>query len=103
MNRRELLVLLSTVMTVGHPLCAERKVMPVIGVLRSGSRDPNPPFAAAFRQGLSEIGYVEGQNVAIEYRWPEGHFDRLSSLAADLVSRNLLVLLDEAETFWAGI
>ena len=91
MNRRELLVLLSTVMTVGHPLCAERKVMPVIGVLRSGSRDPNPPFAAAFRQGLSEIGYVEGQNVAIEYCSVE-RYDRLPDFIADLVGSGFDVI-----------
>src|SRR4249920_1183864 len=66
--------------------------MPVIGVLSTGSSDPNSPLLAAFRQGLSETGWVEGQNLAIEYRWAEGHSDRLPALAADLVSRKVDVI-----------
>src|SRR5216683_5169435 len=66
--------------------------MPVIGYLGTGSPDPNSPYLAAFRQGLSETGYVEGQNVAIEYRSAEGHFDRLSALAADLTSRRVALI-----------
>jgi len=56
---------------------AQQKAMPVIGYLNPGSTEPNSPFLAAFRQGLSETGFVEGQNVTIEYRWAEGHYDRL--------------------------
>jgi putative ABC transport system substrate-binding protein len=92
MRRRELLLLLGAAMTALRPLRAEQKAMPVIGVLGSTSPGPNEPALAAFRQGLSETGYVEGQNVAIEYRWAEGQFDRLPALAADLVSRKVDVI-----------
>jgi putative ABC transport system substrate-binding protein len=68
---------------------AQQKAMPVIGYLGSGSPGPFATFVAAFHQGLSETSYVEGRNLAIEYRWAEGHFDRLPALAADLVGRKV--------------
>jgi ABC-type uncharacterized transport system substrate-binding protein len=66
--------------------------MPVIGYISSGSPGPAAPYVAAFRQGLSDTGYVEGQNLAIEYRWAEGNYDRLPALAADLVGRKVDVI-----------
>jgi putative ABC transport system substrate-binding protein len=72
---------------------AQQRAMPLIGFLASGSPGPTAPNVAAFRQGLSETGFVEGQNVAIEYRWAEGRYDRLPALAADLVGRKVDVMV----------
>jgi putative ABC transport system substrate-binding protein len=69
MTRRELLLLLGGAMTAARVARAQQKPMPVIGFLHSASAGPYGPHVAAFRQGLSETGYVEAQNVAIEYRW----------------------------------
>ena len=79
-------------MTVARPLRAQQKTMPVIGFLERHLPGPNSPSAVAFRQGLGETNYVEGQNVAIEYRWAEGQYDRLPALAADLVGRKVDVI-----------
>jgi putative ABC transport system substrate-binding protein len=83
--------LLGGAMTAAPALRAQ-KAMPVIGYLSFASPGPFAPLVTALRQGLSETGYVEGQNVAIEYRWAEGHYDRLPALAADLVGRNVDVV-----------
>ncbi len=95
MTRRDFMALLAT--TVAWPLAvhAQQRKMPVIGFLSLGSPGPFAPNVAAFRQGLAEIGYVDGQNVAIEYRWAEGRFDRLPALAADLVGRKVDVIVTE--------
>jgi putative ABC transport system substrate-binding protein len=92
MKRREFMLILGGAMTAAPSLRAQQKTMPVIGYLSSASPSTTAPFVAALRQGLSETGYVEGQNVAIEYRWAEGHYDRLSALAADLVAAKVDVI-----------
>jgi putative tryptophan/tyrosine transport system substrate-binding protein len=71
---------------------AQQKAVPVIGFLSAGSANLSGAFVVAFREGLSETGYVEGQDLAIEYRWAEGRYDRLPELAADLVGRKVDVM-----------
>jgi putative ABC transport system substrate-binding protein len=75
----------------GH---AQQPAMPVIGFLHGGSADPksNGPLVEPFREGLAQFGYVEGRNLTIEFRWAEGHYDRLPELAADLVRRHVAVI-----------
>ena len=86
MRRRELMLLLGGAMTAARALRAQQKAMPVIGYLSGTSPGP---YLAMYRQALSEMGYAEGQNLAIEYRWAEGRTDRLPALAADLVDRKV--------------
>jgi putative ABC transport system substrate-binding protein len=91
MRRRELMLLLGGTMTASRSLRAQ-KAMPVIGFLSSISPGPLASSLAAFHQGLSETGYIEGQNLAIEYRWAEFQYNRLPALAADLVARKVEVM-----------
>jgi putative ABC transport system substrate-binding protein len=93
MTRRELMLVLGGAITAATALRAQQKAMPVVGFLHSALPGPAAPSVAAFRQGLSETGYLEGQNVAIEYRWAAGRYDRLPALAADLVRRKVDVIL----------
>jgi putative ABC transport system substrate-binding protein len=86
MRRREFITL------VGSAAAAQQTAMPVVGYLSAASPDAGEPNAAAFRRGLQEAGYVEGQNVAIEYHWADQQNDRLPAMAADLVKRPVTVI-----------
>ena len=98
MNRRELMLLLGGAMTAPHATQAQQRAIPVIGFLGSTSPAPYATQVAAFLRGLEEVGYIEGQNVAIEYRWAEGRFEQLPALAADLVGRKVDVIAADAVT-----
>jgi hypothetical protein len=93
MQRRDFITLLGGA-AVAWPSGArgQQRALPVVGFIRDGSADASTRFAAAFRKGLNETGYVEGQNVTVEYHWLEGQYDHLPALLADLVRRQAAVI-----------
>jgi putative ABC transport system substrate-binding protein len=93
MRRREFIVALGGAGVWSLAVCAQQSRVPMIGYLHSGSPAPYAELVAAFRESLRGAGYIEGANVAIEYRWAEGRYDRLPALAADLVSRHVALLV----------
>jgi putative tryptophan/tyrosine transport system substrate-binding protein len=98
-GRRKLIAALGgTAVTLPLAARAQQASMPVIGFLSGRSLGESPELVAAFRQGLSEAGYVEGRNVALEYQWAEGQYDRLPALASNLVARNVAVIVTTGGT-----
>jgi putative tryptophan/tyrosine transport system substrate-binding protein len=97
MRRREFIASVA-IATWPFALRAERLTTPVIGFLHSASAQPNANLVTAFRKGLFDLGFVEGQNVAIEFRWADGKIGQLPALAAELVGRNLAVIVTPGST-----
>src|ERR1700759_4854099 len=94
MKRRDFISILSG-MLAARPLAvsAQQRALPTVGYLSRGTSAGFAPFVGAFRQGLSEAGYVEGRNVMVQYRWAEGQEDRLPALVADLVGLQVAVIV----------
>ena len=93
MRRREFVTLIGgATVAATFSAHAQQAGVPVVALIRDGSADTAARYVAAFRKGLNETGYVEGQNVNVEYHWLEGRYDRLPALLADLVHRQVTVI-----------
>jgi putative tryptophan/tyrosine transport system substrate-binding protein len=95
-RRREFIALVGGAAAWPFAVHAQQSVMPIVGFINGGNENASAKRLAAFRRGLSELGYTEGQNVAVEYHWLDGHYDRLAPLLADLVRRHVAVIATPA-------
>ena len=102
MRRREFVALLGSAAVWPFAARAQQPAMPVIGYLGAGSPEASTNLVASFRKGLSEVGYVEGRNVAIEFRWAHNENERLPDFAADLVRRGVQVIVTQITTLAAS-